>query len=86
MHDAIAQSAPSDFISDGSDHLWLPGLALSLSLSLSFARALSLSLWVLPGCRKTEDPPSRPTHSRREISSEKVSLSFLNESLLFWQV
>jgi hypothetical protein len=32
MHDAIAQSAPSDFISDGSDHLWLPGLALSLSL------------------------------------------------------
>jgi len=85
MHDESAQSAPSDSISDGSDHRWLPGLALSLSLSLSFARALSLSLCVLPGCRKTEDPPSRPTHSRRENSSEKVRLSFSNESLFFLQ-
>lgn len=37
MHDESAQSAPSDSISDGSDHRWLPGLALSLSLSLSRA-------------------------------------------------
>jgi hypothetical protein len=59
--------------------------ARALSLSLSLARALSLLLCVLPSCRKTEDPPSRPIPSRREISSEKVRLSFSNESLLFWQ-